>query len=421
MPLLASPLLLSVSVFILANVKMHTPGPAEVAHGPMFLGLTMNILLYGIMITQMYLYITTYKRDSRFIKSYVAILMLADTLNTGFITAYLYESLIVHFGKHTLAPVPASVLEIGTFIPPGFIDDLAYLAKANWVFATDPAMTGIIGSMVQLFYAWRIQMLTGNTFIVVLVVICALTNAFGGLASAAAIAFVPQFAHFQEFQVPVICWLLSAAVGDVLITTTLVVFFRKHKTGCSATDTRVDQIIRLTIQTGMITSICSVIDLGLFLGDWNAGLVSKIQRSRLNKETRHLLFNLPLAKLYSNSLMSSLNARGGWRRVEDDSGEAKSVPLHLSVNVPGPGPNANTTLGSTTNPMSSAGTMSLLYPYPGDNHTQRVVPLSMAVPPRTPGAAFSMEMTPTGSHAYGGIDDVAGFGFALDKQITEKA
>ncbi|KAJ7153454.1 hypothetical protein C8R43DRAFT_1126747 [Mycena crocata] len=210
-------------------------------------------------------------------------------------------------------------------------DDLDYLARANWVFATDPAMTGIIGSMVQLFYAWRIHTLTGNNWIVGIIAICALTNAFGGLASAAAIAFVPQFSHFQEFQVPVICWLMSAAVGDVIITATLVSFFRSHRTGCSATDTRVDQIIRLTIQTGMFTSMCSVIDLGLFLGDSSPA------------ECKHLLFNLPLAKLYSNSLMSSLNARGGWRRSEpaDDSGEAKTVPPHFSVHVP------NTTTSTT--------------------------------------------------------------------------
>ncbi|KAJ7452036.1 hypothetical protein B0H11DRAFT_2201370 [Mycena galericulata] len=311
MPLLASPLLLRLSSF-----SFHTimKGAAEIAHGPMFLGLSLNIMFYGIMITQIYLYTTTYKRDPLYIKLYVAVLLLADTLNTGFMIAYLYSSLIVHF------------------------NDLAYLTRANWVFATgehfflfrtkfagcahfaiDPAMTGIIGAMVQLFYAWRIHTLTGKVWIVCLIAICALTNAFGGLASAAAIAFVPQFSHFQEFQVPVICWLLSAAVGDVIITTTLVSFFRSHRSGCSATDTRVDQIIRLTIQTGMITSVCSVIDLGLFLGD-SSGM--------------HLLFNLPLAKLYSNSLVATLNARGGWRRSEDDSGESKTVPLHLSVQVP---------------------------------------------------------------------------------------
>ncbi|KAJ7146203.1 hypothetical protein C8R44DRAFT_756840 [Mycena epipterygia] len=291
MPLIASPLLLAI-FFPFTAMK----GPAELAHGPMFIGLTLNICLYGVMLTQIYLYTTTYKRDSIYIKLYVAALMLADTLNTGFLIAYLYDSLILHF------------------------NDLAYLGRANWIFATDPAMTGIIGSMVQLFYAWRIKTLTGNLWIVGIISICALTNAFGGLASAAAVAFVPQFSHFREFQVPVICWLMSAAVGDVIITATLVSFFRNHRTGCSATDTRVDQLIRLTIQTGMITSLCSVIDLGLFLGD-SSGM--------------HLLFNLPLAKLYSNSLMSSLNARGGWRRSEpDDSGENKTVPLHLSVQVP---------------------------------------------------------------------------------------
>ncbi|KAK7055537.1 WD-repeats-region domain-containing protein [Favolaschia claudopus] len=242
------------------------------SHGPMFLG-------------YIYLYMTTYKR-------WVAVLMLADTLNTGFMIAYLYQSLVVHF------------------------DDLAYLAKANW----DPAMTGIIGAMVQLFYAWRIHTLTGSVWVVGLIGVCALTNAFGGLATASAIAFVPEFDHFQQFQVTVICWLMSAAVGDVIITTTLVSFFRKHRTGCSATDSKVDQIIRLTIQTGMITSLCSVVDLGLFLGD-SSGM--------------HLLFNLPLAKLYSNSLMSSLNARGGWRRSDpNDSGDLKNISLPLSVNVP---------------------------------------------------------------------------------------
>ncbi|KAJ7454964.1 hypothetical protein B0H11DRAFT_2287797 [Mycena galericulata] len=324
MPLLASPLLLRLSIF-----SFHTimKGAAEIAHGPMFLGLSLNIMLYGIMITQIYLYTTTYKRDPLYIKLYVVVLLLADTLNTGFMIAYLYDNFSFN-----------STSNSSSFYSLSGADDLAYLTRANWVFATgehfflcktkfagcshfaiDPAMTGIIGAMVQLFYAWRIHTLTAKVWIVCLIAICALTNAFGGLASAAAIAFVPQFSHFQEFQVPVICWLLSAAVGDVIITTTLVSFFRSHRSGCSATDTRVDQIIRLTIQTGMITSVCSVIDLGLFLGD-SSGM--------------HLLFNLPLAKLYSNSLVATLNARGGWRRSEDDSGEFKTVPLHLSVQVP---------------------------------------------------------------------------------------
>ncbi|KAK0469178.1 uncharacterized protein EV420DRAFT_1492886 [Desarmillaria tabescens] len=39
-------------------------GPAEVAHGPMFIGFMFNVLLYGIMITQVYLYFTAYKQQA---------------------------------------------------------------------------------------------------------------------------------------------------------------------------------------------------------------------------------------------------------------------------------------------------------------------------------------------------------------------
>ena len=37
------------------------------------------------------------------------------------------------------------------------------------------------------------------------------------------------------------------------------------------------------------------------------------EKNILTWHDSHLLFNVPLAKLYTNSLMSSLNARGGWK------------------------------------------------------------------------------------------------------------
>lgn len=54
----------------------------------------------------------------------------------------------------------------------------------------------------------------------------------------------------------------------------------------------------VTVQTGAVTAICATIDVIVFCVD-NTGT--------------HLIFNIPLSKLYTNSLMSSLNARGGWK------------------------------------------------------------------------------------------------------------
>ncbi|KAI3616271.1 hypothetical protein WG66_014033 [Moniliophthora roreri] len=87
-------------------------GTAEVAHGPMFIGFFVNVLLYGIMITQLYIYFSSYKKDRIWIKLFV-ILLLCDTVNTVFDVVYPYGSLIVHFA------------------------DVEYLDNADW----DPAMT----------------------------------------------------------------------------------------------------------------------------------------------------------------------------------------------------------------------------------------------------------------------------------------
>ncbi|KAL0958551.1 hypothetical protein HGRIS_000691 [Hohenbuehelia grisea] len=82
--------------------------PAEVAHGPMFIGYLFKCLLQGILMMQGYLYFTRFKKDRTFLKVIVALLMLADTVNIVFNTIYLYSALVIHFG------------------------DKDYLARSNW-------------------------------------------------------------------------------------------------------------------------------------------------------------------------------------------------------------------------------------------------------------------------------------------------
>ena len=52
---------------------------------------------------------------------------------------------------------------------------------------------------------------------------------------------------------------------------------------------------------------------------------------------RHLAFNLPLAKLYTNSLMSSLNSRAGWKFNTESARERSTAP-GPKVRVPPPFP-----------------------------------------------------------------------------------
>ncbi|KAJ7106188.1 hypothetical protein C8R44DRAFT_886080 [Mycena epipterygia] len=73
----------------------------------------------------------------------------------------------------------------------------------------------------------------------------------------------------------------------------------RKKTGFEGTDTVVDRLIRLTVQTGI--ALFSILDIVCFL--------------TLPAATVNFIWNIPLSKLYSNCLMSSLNARRYLKRM----------------------------------------------------------------------------------------------------------
>ncbi|KAL4253441.1 hypothetical protein ABKN59_002070 [Abortiporus biennis] len=266
--------------------------PAAVAHGPGLIGTMLNVMLYGIMVAQTVMFFNTYDKDRFFIKTLVVVLFVADTINCVFDIAWIYNILINHF------------------------NDLDALATADWVFATDPAMVGIIATIVQLFFAWRVKVLTKHNWVVLLIFLTSLCSMLGGIGTAIAISIVPEFIHFQKFEVIVIIWLIGAAICDSSITIALTLYLRKHKTGFQGTDTLLNKLIRLTVQNGAICAVWAIIDLIVYLAS-PTGL--------------HLAFNFPLAKLYTNSLMSTLNSRASWNTRMDSastrSGQNKNIQL----------------------------------------------------------------------------------------------
>ncbi|EMD35143.1 hypothetical protein CERSUDRAFT_97065 [Gelatoporia subvermispora B] len=259
--------------------------PATIAHGPGLLGTILNVLFYGIMVTQTFLYYNTYRRDRLWMKLFVAGLFIADTVNSAFDIWWIYDVVINHFG------------------------DFSALETGNWVFATDPAMVGIIATSVQLFFAWRIKVLTQNNWIVGVVVFSAMGSIFGGLGTAIAIHYVPEFIEFQKFQAVVIIWLILAAICDTTITISLTIHLRRHRTGFAATDHLLDKIIRITVQNGLITALWAIADLITYLATPTGA---------------HLALNFPLAKLYTNSLLSTLNSRRSGESYAQKTSETSS-------------------------------------------------------------------------------------------------
>ncbi|KAK0238723.1 hypothetical protein EDD85DRAFT_950907 [Armillaria nabsnona] len=273
---------------------------ASASQGPMLIGHMLNILLMGVVLVQVYIYMITYeKRDKLWLKAFVLFLLIINLLNTVTQFIYMYNALIIHFM------------------------DPEYLAKVTAVFAISGALTGVISGSVQLFFAWRVKILTSNIWLVAIVYIGA-----GSIGSTVEAIKIGTFLRFQDIKAWVILWLVATCVADILIT-----FRKNHKTGFRGSDELVDRIIRSTVQTGLITTLCALIDLLTYLLD-PTGL--------------HLVFNFPLPKLYTNTLLSSLNSRGGWSY--DSSAESHSHTTGGIVSGAAPRSKQGARFGTNTHP-----------------------------------------------------------------------
>ncbi|KAJ3763781.1 hypothetical protein EV360DRAFT_65957 [Lentinula raphanica] len=216
--------------------------------GPMLIGVFFNMILYGVLLNQMFFYYQTYKSDTLWIKCLVTYLFIVETANTVFDILIMYQPLITEYGTE----------------------------KAVKYFPTQPIVVVLVSMPIQCFFAWRILKITKSYLIPAIIVLLALTSATGGFITGIKLVILKVFIKKPELHWSALLWFLPSCVADILITVTLVQSLSKRKNGFSATNTMIDKLIRMTVQTGMITNF---------------------------------IWDLALAKLYTNCLMSTLNAR----------------------------------------------------------------------------------------------------------------
>ncbi|KAG7448608.1 uncharacterized protein BT62DRAFT_992631 [Guyanagaster necrorhizus] len=256
--------------------------------GPILMGTMMNVLLMGVMIVQCYVYFERYKGDKPWIKATVGFLLLLDALSSSFGMAMTYNYLVTNFGNVNAIQVT------NTGIDPY------------------PLLTGITALVVQSFFAWRIQVLTKSKLLAAIIAALSIVQ-MRNLGTMIGGLIVKEFVKLKQIKQISLIWLFGSVVTDAIITLSLVQFLRNKKTGFPSTDHLTSKIIRSTVQTGLLTT---TVALGVVI----AYLVSD--------STMHLAFGLPLSKLYTNTLLSSLNARGVWNP------EGYTIASHTTLHLP---------------------------------------------------------------------------------------
>lgn len=248
--------------------------PVESFQGPSFIGLAINLFMHGLSTLQMYLYYTYFKKDRLWLKSFVMIVYLLDTFHCAITTYYIYNVLVINFGNE------------------------ASLLRGNWTLAAAAPCTGLVSVAVQHFFAWRVHVLTKHTFVVAAIVLFSLANLAGALGVCVSLALNPSVFLVPDLQIEVTIWLVGAVLADTTIATALVWHLGRHKHLYPALTNTINRILRMTVQTGLVTTIVAIINLGCYLGNSMGG---------------YAIFSMLLAKLYTNCMLSTLNARRAWK------------------------------------------------------------------------------------------------------------
>jgi len=102
----------------------------------------------------------------------------------------------------------------------------------------------------------------------------------------------------------------------LLIFSCMIYYLSRMRTGINSTERIINRLIRLFIETGLLTTIAATLDLGLFIG--------------LPSSPWFVILSLVLSKLYSNSLLVVLNHRSSLRprrrRSKSSGSDSDGIP-----------------------------------------------------------------------------------------------
>lgn len=229
----------------------------------------------GILLVQIYFYSLTFQKDKPALKALVYLVLFVDILQTCFSTHAAWSIIVLDWGRIT----------IGSEIP-------------VWTIGTASPLAGSVAFIVQSFFTWRVWVLgehrrmyrlAAGVISLTALASCIMSFTYG-------ITLERNIFNRQLQTTSLTGWLATCIVCDIFITVTLVTQLRSVTSSeFRSTNHVVHRAIRMAVETGGITSLVAIAELVLYVAS-----IGNIY---------FFMFIIISGKVYSNSLMASLNSR----------------------------------------------------------------------------------------------------------------
>ncbi|KAN0135107.1 hypothetical protein V8E53_006998 [Lactarius tabidus] len=264
---------------------------------PLVLGTILDCTLYGVLMTQFYVYTYNFPDDGRYVKCLAYGMIFLETVQSGLSLADLFH-LDFMGSAHNL------------------VKDSAL---SPWV---GPILVGSVAAVVvQLFFSYRIWVLS-NKKLSWLCLTISFLSAVSGTADITGSVYSQVEDGFDKLWICTLeshcstsipyprlmnmslqIWLVASVVTDGIITISMLYLLKREcseGTGLS-TKNAISKIVRLTVETNLLTTTVAIIALVLFVVTYLRGAFVTIDWS-------YCLIAV-IGKLYANALFASLNNR----------------------------------------------------------------------------------------------------------------
>ncbi|CAL1710746.1 unnamed protein product [Somion occarium] len=256
---------------------MELPSDITPAHfmGGLFIEICIAILLYGIIIAQIYFYWLNSRGDSVMLRAVVWAVCSFEALHTIFIVHMAYSYAVEGFGN---------------------FEKVSHIV---WSAGASVLMEMLIISLTQGFYLWRIWILSSKSLLLTVTTGFFIFIRVGfGLVSGGLTYSAKTWAVYRDSFGPfftVTLGLALSVVVDFLITATLMFYLYRCRTGFDRTDGVVKWLMAYAVHTGAISMILSIATLLTYV--------------LVNHSLVYAGLVTMSSKLYANSFLGTLNAR----------------------------------------------------------------------------------------------------------------
>ncbi|KAF8181272.1 hypothetical protein BJ912DRAFT_1125776 [Pholiota molesta] len=275
--------------------------------GALEIGSWFAVFLFGVVTLQAFIYFERYPDDRLVFKALIACIWCLELGHTTAIICEVYRTTIISWGR---------VEEVVRFPALG----VAVL------------LGGFITTLVQLFFSYRLYIVLPKPYnyagvgtAIAAFTRCVMSTYGGGVQQLITTTYIQYIHDFRYFMMGVL--FLGAAI-DATIAGALMFFllYRRERAPLIRSKRLIDRLLGITIRTGLVTSMAAISVVIVYLAQPNNLIFFAVYMS--------------LSKLYSNSLLSSLNNR---KSLRDGLGNS------FSVEVPRIGTNSR---AAYTNPIS---------------------------------------------------------------------